>query len=187
MANFLKAFSKIMPAEGGYVNHALDRGGETYKGISRNYHGTWPGWILIERYKRLPNFPDNLEESQSLKDHVQVFYKSNFWDINKLDLIQNQDIAEELFDTGVNMGTKIAAEFLQKAYNLLSKNGVEYDKISVDGIIGNKTLSAINNHKYPKRIFKTLNILQGSRYISICEKDPSQEEFFAGWISRVEI
>jgi len=29
----------------------------------------------------------------------------------------------------------------------------------------------------------TLNILQGNWYIEICERNPSQEQFFFGWVS----
>ncbi|MCE6137159.1 putative peptidoglycan-binding domain-containing protein, partial [Acinetobacter baumannii] len=27
------------------------------------------------------------------------------------------------------------------------------------------------------------NIMQGQRYIEICERNPSQEQFFYGWIN----
>ncbi|WP_276308046.1 putative peptidoglycan-binding domain-containing protein, partial [Acinetobacter baumannii] len=27
-----------------------------------------------------------------------------------------------------------------------------------------------------------LNIMQGQRYIEICERNPTQEQFFYGWI-----
>ena len=34
-----------------------------------------------------------------------------------------------------------------------------------------------------KTLLKVLNILQGNRYIEICERNPSQEQFFFGWIA----
>lgn len=187
MAQFDLAYNITIGHEGGYSNHPNDHGQMTFMGISRKYYPLWNGWLLIDKYKRLHNFPDNLIGNQALQEQVFSFYKKKFWDVNKLDQINNQEIANEVFDTGVNMGYRIAAEFLQKAYNLLSKNESLYKKILVDGAIGSKTLSAINNHMYPIRIFKTINILQGSRYVSICEKDPSQEVFFAGWIERVSV
>lgn len=187
MADFSIAYKITMKHEGGYVNHPSDRGGESYAGISRKYYPTWNGWLLVDRYKRLDNFPSNLEGNEAIKEQVFSFYKKHFWDVNKLDQINDQNIANEMFDTGVNMGYRIAAEFLQRAYNVLSKDEKEYTKLVVDGIIGSKTISAVNVHKYPTRIFKTLNILQGARYVNICEKDSSQEVFFAGWIERVNV
>ena len=187
MADFSVAYSITMAHEGAYSDHTSDTGKATYAGISRRHHPTWNGWVIIDKYKRLPNFPKNLEGNQALQEQVFSFYKKNFWDVNKLDQINHQEIANEVFDTGVNMGYRVAAEFLQKAYNLLSKNETYYKKIPVDGAIGGQTLSAINKHSYPYRILKTLNILQGAKYINICEKDSSQEVFFAGWIERVSI
>jgi len=40
MAKFNLAFSKMLFHEGGYVNDPDDLGGETYKGIARNSHGS---------------------------------------------------------------------------------------------------------------------------------------------------
>jgi lysozyme family protein len=187
MAQFDIAYKITMAHEGLYSNHPTDNGAETFAGISRRYYPTWNGWLIVDRHKRLPHFPQNLKENEALQEQVYSFYKKNFWDVNKLDKVSNQEIANELFDTGVNMGYRVAAEFLQKSYNLLSKDEAAYKKITVDGAIGPKTLSAINGHPMPTKILKTLNILQGAKYISICERDPSQEVFFSGWIERVGI
>ncbi|MFH4094328.1 putative peptidoglycan-binding domain-containing protein, partial [Acinetobacter baumannii] len=34
-----------------------------------------------------------------------------------------------------------------------------------------------------KVLVRVLNIMQGQRYIEICERNPSQEQFFYGWIA----
>ena len=44
MADFKVAFAKTIRFEGGYVNHKADKGGETYKGIARNFWPKWKGW-----------------------------------------------------------------------------------------------------------------------------------------------
>jgi lysozyme family protein len=187
MAEFKEAFDITMAHEGGYSDHPNDYGNVTYAGISRRYHPTWNGWLIIDKYKRLPNFPSNLTGNEAIKEQVYSFYKKNFWDANKLDQVKNQSIANEVFDTGVNMGYRVAAEFLQRAYNLLSKDEQAYKKLYVDGQIGSKTISAINAHPQPIKLLKALNILQGAKYITICERDSSQEVFFSGWIERVSV
>ncbi len=48
MANFTQAYNLTSAHEGGYVNDAIDRGGETYRGISRVYHSSWKGWSNID-------------------------------------------------------------------------------------------------------------------------------------------
>lgn len=186
MGDFNKAFQLTVAAEGGYVNDPADKGGETYKGISRNFNPDWEGWKIIDNLKKdSKNFPKNLDADSSLQSHVKQFYKKKYWDINSLDYINDQNITNEMFDTGVNQGIRIAAIYLQEALNLLNKNQKAGKDITVDGSIGNNTISVINNHPNIKAVLKTMNILQGSKYIQICKSNPEQEKFFLGWLTRV--
>jgi len=186
MADFTKAFNLTLGHEGGYANDSVDKGGETYKGVARVANPTWGGWKVIDNLKKdKNNFPKNLDADSSLQSHVKQIYKQKYWDVNKLDNVVNQEIANEAFDTGVNMGIKIGAKFIQEALNLLNKNQQTYKDLLVDGAIGNITLGILNSHSRPKAVLKAMNILQGMRYIDICKSNPSQERFFAGWLNRV--
>lgn len=188
MANFDKAHKITSKIEGGYVNDPLDKGGETYKGIARKYHPDWLGWELIDSYTanmelKRGQYISNIE----LDDFVDSFYKEKFWDVNRLDDVDDQDIANELFDTGVNMGVGTAAKMLQEALNLLNRNEKDYLDITVDGKVGRMTIMTTNSLcvRHPKALFKTLNGLQFERYVKICKRKPSQERFFRGWLLRV--
>ncbi|MDR1034997.1 MAG: hypothetical protein LBT40_00015 [Deltaproteobacteria bacterium] len=35
--------------EGGWANNPADSGGETFRGIARNFHKSWPGWAIDRR------------------------------------------------------------------------------------------------------------------------------------------
>jgi len=58
-----------------------------------------------------------------------------------------------------------------------------------NGIYGPATLNALKTYlakrgKEGERVLvRVLNIMQGQRYIEICERNPSQEQFFYGWIA----
>lgn len=183
MANFKIAFEKTLVAEGGYSNHQADAGGETYCGVARKFHPNWSGWVLIDEYKKQPGFPKNIEKSK-LISHIETFYKVNFWDDMRLDEITNQDIAEEIYDTGVNMGPSVSIKLAQEACNLLNRQGKDYPDIEQDGIIGKNTIKTINNHPHPTTLFNLLNFLQAERYINICRKNRSQEVFMRGWLNQ---
>ncbi|TZF84507.1 hypothetical protein FW774_05835 [Pedobacter sp. BS3] len=189
MANFSTAFQLTMGNEGGYANNPADRGGETYKGIARNFWPSWKGWPIVDQVKNAK--PASLDKALAsrtdLQNLVQDFYKVHFWDINKLDSISEQDIANELFDTGVNMGTSVAAKFLQEALNYSNKNQTSYPDLIVDGDIGPKTLATYQKQPNKKQLLKLLNILQGERYLNIIRNSPSQEVFLSSWFSRVAI
>lgn len=186
MAAFKIAFALTLGFEGGYSNDPEDSGGETYKGISRRNWPTWKGWKIIDGLKNSPaGFLFSLHTDSRLHYAVQDFYNVNFWGVLNLDHVKNQEIANELFDTAVNCGTAIAAEFLQDALNVLNKNGTLYPDIEVDRRLGTTTIKTLNAHHNPVQVLKVLNVLQGARYINICKGKPKQERFINGWLSRV--
>lgn len=185
MAEFKTAYLETMKVEGGYANHPKDRGGETWKGIARNYHPNWPGWQIIDSFKNKPGFETNLYASNALQQQVLIFYKQVFWDKMRLDEVKNQEIAMEMFDTGVNCGQEVAVRFLQRSLNVTNRNQQDYSNIQVDGQMGPMTLKAVNNHPRIKQVFKLMNALQGNRYLEICEHNESQEIFMTSWLSRV--
>jgi len=201
MAKFDISFDKTIAAEGGYSNNAADKGGETYKGISRNNFPDWRGWNLIDNCKkRVGTSPEALNKELAgnfpLQQDVRTFYVEKFWLPNFEYL--HQEIADELFDTAVNQGAGTAVKYLQKALNALNRNGSDYADIAEDGGFGSGTLSAYNaliaTRKMPSRsepaivkvLLKMLNYFQMDRYMKIADKDPSQESFLFGWMERVE-
>lgn len=193
MSNFQKAYAITNGNEGGYHNatgvNSADKGGETFKGIARKFWPKWKGWAIIDSFKGNPKFHSIIESSLELNELEKEFYKSNFWDVNKLDQIDYFPIQGELFDTGVNMGVGTAAKFFQEGLNLLNRNQRDYKDIEVDGGIGNETLGAYMklNQSDKEKLFNLINIMQGERYLDLCRKDKSQEVFLRGWLNRVQL
>lgn len=186
MATFIEAHKIVMIHEGGYANDPNDPGGETYKGISRKNFPTWRGWAMIDAHKNDPaGFEFAMSTDARLEAAVLEFYKNNFWDELKLDFVNQQQIAVELYDTGVNMGLPIAKKFLQQSLNLNNNDGADYAEIAEDGIIGPATIQTLNNHKRPQEVFKTLNVYQGSRYIDLIKNNPKLKRYWRSWLSRV--
>ena len=189
MANFDEAFEITMGHEGGYVHDPDDVGGETYRGISRRYNPSWAGWEVIDDCKR---FEFGLKECLRMKgtlidDLVKDFYKDKYWDPFWGDSIDNQLIANELFDTGVNMGVGRAVKFLQKSLNYLNRNGRIYSDIVEDGDFGENTERALRSlpERDHKLLFKMMNVLQGMHYMNYMSKSPTQEKYARGWFKRV--
>lgn len=185
MADFNTAFGITMGHEGAWVDDKDDRGGETYRGIARNFWPKWEGWGIIDEKKHYTPFPNNLKGNSELDNFVKQFYKREFWNTAHLDDVHDQDIANEIFDTAVNMGPKTARRMLQKALNLLNRNQKDYRDLTVDGVIGPETLGALNGNRRPKNVLKALNGLQFMRYVKIVKRNPDQEKFFNGWLNRV--
>lgn len=183
MANFDEAFDITMGHEGGYSNDPHDAGGETYRGIARNYHPSWSGWNVIDDTK--PNIDDD-----ELDPYVREFYEANFWDRLRLDDFDDQDVANEMFDTAVNMGVSRAGKFLQECLNYLNRNEALFNDLVVDGKIGPASLAALNeieSNGDEYVLLVMLNVCQGRHYMEYMRKSPTQEKYARGWFSRVSL
>lgn len=182
---FNKIFDEvIIKTEGGFVNDPDDLGGITYMGISYNANPNWEGWSIV--FDKM----DSLKTGEILNNDflmmlVKDFYYTEYYTRINLDKIDIYYLCLELFDIAVNMGVLTAGKFLQQSLNILNRNEKVFDDLRVDGIIGQKTIEAINKLIDTKPLIRVLNYFQMDRYIKLCEKHPEQEKFMYGWIKRV--
>src|SRR3546814_11330883 len=72
------------------------------------------------------------------RDMAASIYRRLYWQRPGFDKValRAPRIAAELFDTGVNMGSAIAAGFLQRALHALNRTARDYPDIAVDRILG---------------------------------------------------
>ena len=162
MADFERAFLKTLKAEGGdtLTDAPLDRGRQTYAGISRRYHPNWAGWSAVDRRET----PDNAL--------VESFYHDAFWTPLRANEIAAQDVANLLYDFAVNAGIKSAVKLAQKVLGL-----------EADGILGPQTIAAINaaDAKYFAQAYTLAKI---THYRDIVRYDGTQRVFLMGWLNR---
>lgn len=170
MGNFKRAFARTMEYEGGYSNDPTDRGGETYRGISRKNFPRWEGWITIDNLKFVKLSFDNNEQ---LQNDVETFYQREFWNRIRGDEL-GDPLAREMFDCAVNHGVSRAVKFLQRSIG-----------IEADGGFGPKTLEAV---KKADEDVMVVDIKQRRRefYQQIVSNDPSQARFLKGWMRRAD-
>lgn len=162
MADFAKAFERMIANEGGYklTNINGDKGGQTYAGIARNKNPGWPGWASVDR--------GDVPASSLVRD----FYRIEFWSRIGGDQILCQRVAENMFDFSVNAGVSVAAKLAQVVVGA-----------TPDGKIGAKSIVALNDANAEK--FVALYALAKiARYRDIVTKDRSQAKFLLGWINR---
>lgn len=168
---------RLIQREGGYVDHPADRGGPTNWGITQ---GVARAQGYAGRMRDLP------------RETAAAIYRRIYWDLPGVGLIAGHSmaIAEELFDTGVNMGPPVGAGFLQRALNALNREQHDYADIAVDRRIGPATIGALG--AYLKRrgkegeqvLLKAIRALRGEHYIALAEGRPANEAFLYGWLSQ---
>ena len=188
--DFQTSYNKLISIEGLLSDNPNDKGGLTYKGISRTNNPDWPGWKIIDSIAaKNRNAALYLRKIKSLQEEVLKFYRTEYWNKLQCEKIQYQNIADELLESAVNFGVKEESKILQKTINLLNRNTALYPDIKVDGIIGKQTLSTLNRSiaiNGFSLVYNTLNFYQAKKYIEIMESDPTQEEFI-GWFKRIEL
>jgi lysozyme family protein len=169
MATFEPAIQNTLVWEGGYANNPHDSGGETYRGIARNKWPAWDGWTQVDSYKSQPNFPHNLDSDSNLLASVIQFYRINFW---KYNAIEQQNVADKIFDIAVNVGSGHAHKIAQIAAG-----------VTADGVLGPNTINAINAH--PNGSLLPLIVIAAENYHrAIVNTHPEDAVFLKGWLRR---
>ncbi len=156
MADFEKAVAKTLIREGGarIVNDPKDPGGLTKYGISKRAY-------------------PNIDVANLTEEEAKEIYKRDYWDRIRGDEISLQAVAENIFDTAVNMGVRTASRLAQLTL------GVQ----PVDGIIGKETLKALNQADEEKFLTE-FTLAKIARYAHLCNKNKSLRKFLLGWINR---
>lgn len=158
MAELAPALEKVLKWEGGRVDDPNDLGGRTAYGITqRTYNQYYEGdvWDITPI-------------------QIRTIYRAGYWNKISGDSIENQSIAEFLFDWAVNCGPSTA---IKKVQALL--------RVDTDGIMGKKTLQALNA-KNGRVLFNELLDTRIAYYKLLVQKRPSQQKYLKGWLNRTK-
>lgn len=153
--------------------------GLTFFGIYQTAHPTLSIWNTINSYLKIE--PDlkkcgkALVNNREIMQIVYSFYKREFWDKMKLDLVNSQKIADEMFIFGVNTHWKTSAKAAQ---TIIGFNGND-----VDGFIGSKSLERLN--KFDEKMFDIeFDKYEILHYEDICRRKPHLKVNLKGWKNR---
>jgi lysozyme family protein len=171
-----KLIDDVIAREGGFSDHPADRGGATR-------------WGITEQVARGAGFTGAMRDLP--RSEAVAIYRRLYWQAPGFDRVATRAplLAEELFDTGVNLGISAAGAFLQRALNALNRGASDYADVAVDGAIGAQTLASLDRFlaRRPaggeRVLIKAIESLQGERYVAITERRPANEAFLYGWLA----
>lgn len=153
--------------------------------IVKKYEGGWAGnidgktctnqGITLETFRRYFGRAKTCNDLRKITDDQweHIFIKG-YWSKWKADSIESQAIANLLVDWVFTSGL----------YGIKYPQGVL--GVKVDGVVGEKTLAAINNHPDKKHLFKLLWERRKKHFESIASKNPSKKKFLRGWLRRLD-
>lgn len=167
MANIDKLAPFILRWEGGFVNDPVDKGGATNMGVtirtwrSVGYDKDGDGDIDVDDLHLLDK-----------EDVIERVLRPHYWNRWRADEILNQSVANILVDWVWASGT----HGIKRPQRILG--------VTADGIVGPKTLAAVNSMNPMELHFRIKN--DRIKFIDeVCQRDPSQERFRKGWINRI--
>ena len=161
MADYRKLKPFILRWEGGYINDQADLGKQTNKGVT------------LSTYRSVFGKNKTVSELKKITDEQWEFiFKKYYWDKWKADNIKDQNVANILVDwlwCSGSYGIKIPQRVLG---------------VSADGIVGSKTIAAINARD-GRELFDTIKQERKDFIDRICQTRPQNRKFKNGWLNRI--
>lgn len=169
-SRFYFAFNALVAHEGDYCTGKNDPGGQTKYGITQR--------DLTDIYKTL-GLPEDVKHLTS--DYAKIYYKAIWWDKYNYNAINSLAMVTKIMDMCVNIGQNQGCVLLQNACNSIGYN------LKVDGVMGDKTIGAVNEISLHDRESDLLDALceeQKAFYELIITQHPNLISFKSGWIKR---
>ena len=147
------AIALTLKNEGGFVNNPADPGGATNMGITQ---ADMPGVNIAD-----------LTVTQAETYYDQHYWKSLYSEI------EDQFVANKLFDLGVLFGVGTAVQMMQGVL-----------KLTPDGVFGPATLAAVNEAE-PLSLLTAYKTVMVQHAIDIGGAHPQERQFVVGWLRRI--
>jgi len=163
-ADFNAAVAVVLKHEGGYLED------HTTGEISK--------FGITAEFLRSIGLPHDRDAIRSLtREQAIAIYREHWWEKYGFERIQEQRVANKLFDLAVNLGPQRATRLLQQALNHCGA------QLTVDGLLGERTIAAAN--KAPVEcVLGHLRALAAEHYRSLAAKDPKYLPYLKGWLKR---
>lgn len=173
-----KLIDAVIGREGVFVDDPRDLGGATR-------------WGVTERVARAHGYRGAMKTLP--RETAVAIYRDLYWTAPRFDGVARRypTVAAELFDIGVNMGTGVAGQFLQRVLNVMNQGATIYADLTVDGRLGMMSFAALDSFRQRRgdegeaRLLVAITSLRGARYIEISEQRPANEAFTYGWFGRM--
>lgn len=162
MAQFDKYVPKLKKWEGStFKDDPADAGGATMAGITLT--------TFQQYYGQDKTVSDLMRMTDQQWRHIM---KTGFWDKCQADMIHNQSVAEIFVDWCVNSGTGM----IKKVQGMVGAK--------TDGIVGPRTLAAINSYDQ-RRLHFMIKAARAEWYAGLVKNRSANLKWYDGWMNRL--
>lgn len=171
MQNVQKLIAELIAREGGYVNHAADKGGPTKYGITQATLSAYLGRKA------------SLDEVKALDQELAAeIYLKNYYHAPRIDTLPD-DLQPIMLDMQVIHRPRVGIKILQRVINLAG-----FGPVDIDGALGPQTRAAAARAADEMGPY-LINAIVEERlqfFRLIVRQDKSQIVFLKGWEARAE-
>lgn len=169
---FQYAYRILLAHEGNYANHPDDKGGETYRGITKKYNIDWYGWRYVDRKRAKEQNQEIPQANFWAQDHYLTI-----WVREGFDQIHDWRLAAYLFDYRVNAFT--GPKEIRKILNEIGCCIPIYNKFDDE-------LAACVNSAPNWLLKNRLEYYRAQHYKRLAYKDQTQRKFLSHWLKRTK-
>jgi hypothetical protein len=184
MANLDKSLKLLFQVEfsnkpNKFLHKNAGEDGCTLGGVYQKYNKTNIDWNFVEDL--LAKNDGNIKRTsvelflnERIMSNVKEVYRDKYWNYMKLDDVKSQKIADEMFLFGVVAHPRNAIKLAQSLVN-----------VTVDGLIGNQTLNALNSFDESKFDID-FDILEKYYFEELVVHSPRLAINLKGWKNRAD-
>lgn len=176
MASFDPIFNLTLNHEGGFQKFANDSANY----VNGKLIGTNRGISAIAYYEFYKKTPTEADMKALTKEQAKAIYKTNYWDKINGDKINNQSVAELMFQFIIGSGPSQLSD-LKDIANMVSGRKV---LASIDKKFTDAEIEIIN--KLPAdKYWNALKQWRHAFFLRLVKAKPAKKEFLKGWQNRL--
>ena len=177
------AIDFMLSNEGGFIDNVSDSGGATNFGVSLRFLRE----LSEEKLRKYGFFKSaellNSEDVKELtREQAILIYQNEFWNAGRYKYIKDQSVADYVFDMVVQHGEHQAVKIVQRALWAVYQKA-DYNDVTDDGILGERTLSLINATT-SRSLCMTMASERAGFVRLLAATRPKDYVFLDGWLSR---
>lgn len=133
MADFQKAFEEIILHKDGFIYDKYGRSSDSFLGIKKSDYKDDLMWRIINDIKfryGIENVDKYARTDRAIMQCVKNIYRLKYWTLLKLDYINSQKLATQIFNEAVNYGSSAARRYVKELVGVDASHtiGIKYIK-----------------------------------------------------------
>lgn len=125
----------------------------------------------------MEKFQNLLELTRKHKKNITKKSFKEYYNLLQLEHIKDKRLVEELLEGAIDSDCNNIVKIIQNSYNILQVK--EKDRLTVNGIMDERTISAINGYKNPLELFIWVNMNKFNYF----KEHNTSNQFMKEWIN----